>query len=212
MNQTEEQQIIALKNFWQRYGRLFMVLVLVSLLIGSGWTYWRQQQNTQADAASQLFQSMSTAYEESQKADARPELQVTIKTLGEQIIKEHAKTVYAQFAALMLAKVAVLNQQLPEAKQHLQWVIEHAKDEALLMTAFQRLARVALAMDDFAATEQALDKMTAAGFAAAKAEIRADLFYQQGKLDQARTEYQTALQSEDNRRVFVELKRDDIAK
>lgn len=211
MNQTEEEQIIALKNFWERYGRLLMIVVVVSLLLGSGWAYWQQQQNTQSDAASQLFQSMTTAYEESQKADAKPELQVTLKTLGEQIVKEHPKTVYAQFAALMLAKQSVLAKQLPEAKQHLQWVVERAKDEALLMTAYQRLARVTLAMQDFTATEQALEKMTAPGFSAAKAEIKADMFYQQGKLDQARTEYQTALQSDDNRRVFVELKRDDIA-
>jgi predicted negative regulator of RcsB-dependent stress response len=211
MNQTEEEQIIAVKNLWQQYGRWLMIVVVVSLLFGSGWAYWQQQQNIQADAASQLFQSMSSAYEETQKADAKPEPQITLKTLGEQIIKDHPKTVYAQFAALMLAKQAVLAKQLLEAKQHLQWVIDRAKDEALLMTAYQRLARVTLAMQDYAATEQVLEKMVSPGFSAAKAEIKADMFYQQGKLDQARTEYQAALQSEDNRRVFVELKRDDIA-
>jgi tetratricopeptide (TPR) repeat protein len=211
MNQTEEEQIQALKNFWQRYGRLLVAVIVVSLIVGSGWSYWRQQQNSQADAASQLFQSMSTAYEESQKADAKPELQTTLKTLGEQLIKEHQNTVYAQFAALMLAKQAVFEKKMPEAHTQLQWVIDRAKDEGILMTAYQRLARVTLAMQDYAATEQALAKMTAAGFAAAKAEITADMHYQQGKLEQARTDYQTALQSDENRRVFVELKRDDIA-
>ena len=50
-----------LVTFWQRYGRILLVLLIVGLAAFGGWLYWQHHQKTQAEAVSEQMDSVLDA-------------------------------------------------------------------------------------------------------------------------------------------------------
>ena len=59
MTDKEEREFI--KKWWNDYGKLLMVAVVVGLCVGFGWRYWRQHKITMSEQASATYQAMVTA-------------------------------------------------------------------------------------------------------------------------------------------------------
>lgn len=207
--QTEEEQIEGLKEVWRRHGVPVLTGVVLALVGVFSWNGWNNHQENKAVNASALYQSMleSILQDDTEASRARG------AELAEQLRKEYAGTQYAQFAALMQARLAVESGDFATAERLLGKVVADANDMALQEIARQRLARV-LAQLDRAEEGLALFQSTVSGeLLASREEVRGDLLLSLGRQADARQAYQAALQATGDQRARpqLQLKLDDLA-
>lgn len=184
---SEEEQVEALKGWWKENGRSTMMGVVLALGLGFGWQAWQKNTEQAAQNASNLYQQMLQAL-------SAEEDQTT--TIGRQIAKElkdsHRGTVYAQFAALHLARLAVNDGEPALAEQELRWTVAMADaSDDIHQIAQLRLARVLAAQDKY---DEALALLQSASgdFVASFAIAEGDILLQQGFEAEALTAYQGA--------------------
>ncbi len=190
---TEEEQVEALRNWWKENGRSTIVGIVLALGLGFGWQAWQQSREQAAENASLLYQQMleqlgaqlspGEAANDSDKA----------KEIAEQIKEAYRGSVYAQFAALHLARLAVNEGRLEAAEQELRWVLSMASSgDDVHQLAQLRLARVVAAQGD---PEGALAMLEGARteLVASYALTRGDILMAQGREDDARIAYETAV-------------------
>ena len=104
---------------------------------------------------------------------------------------EFDTSTYAQFGALMLARVEVQEGDLTAAAAQLQWVLEQQGDAEINALATIRLAKLLGAQGQY---DSALDLLVDGDDAwqLGRLEVRGDLLVAQGELDAARAAYEKA--------------------
>lgn len=136
---TEEEQVEALKRWWQENGRSTVIAIAVALSAAFGWQGWQRYQENQAAEASNLFSQMleaASALEEGADGSRFEELASTLR-------EQFPRSSYAQFAALHEARLAVEAGQNGEAERDLRWVLSRAQAGSDTHQVAQlRLARV----------------------------------------------------------------------
>jgi len=187
---TEEEQVEALKRWWDENGRSTIVAVVVALSAGFGWQGWQSYQQQSIAGASNIYQVLLQNIDgEATSGEQREK----IVSLSDQLKTEHAGSSYAQFAALHRAAMAVSENNLPEAEAQLRWVLSRAdKGGDIAQVTELRLARVLAATGS---EQQALDILQRAGtgsYAASYAMARGDVLLQLGREDEARDAYSDA--------------------
>ena len=186
---TEEEQVEALRKWWDENGRSTLAAVVLALAAGFGWQGWQEYRQSQAEAASVAYEELLDAV----RAGTSSENAATVKTLAERLKSNYGSTAYAQFAALHLARVAVADQDLAEAEEELRWVLTHNPDHELRLVAELRLARVKAAQGN---AEEALAIIQAAdpgAYEPAYLEVEGDIYSQLGDTDKAISAYERAL-------------------
>jgi len=187
---TEEEQVEAIRRWWDENGRSTIVAIVLALAAGFGWQGWKDYDQTRTENASHVYQAML----ESLNGAAAEEKEFTeAKDLAEQLRNEYTSTSYAQFAALHLAKLAVKSNDLEEAKTQLRWVLSKAPAKSDIADVAQlRLARVLASSGD---TDQALDILATGmggAYAASYALAQGDIYMQLDRPDDARNAYAKA--------------------
>lgn len=189
---TEEEQVEALRRWWNENGRSTIAAVVIALAAGMGWQAWQTHESRQLQQASDLYQALLRAIDKQEPSAPTPEG----TQLAEQIKSEFGGSAYAQFAALHLAAMAVNEGKLADAEAQLRWVLAKAPaDSDTARVARQRLARVLSSTGD---TEQALKLLTevpAGPYAASYAMAEGDVLLRAGRRDEARDAYSRALQA-----------------
>lgn len=188
---TEDEQVEAIRRWWDENGRSTLVAIVVALSAGFGWQAWKGHEAEQAEVASSIYQSML----ENLDGENRSVTQLKTATdLASQLKTEFPSTSYAQFAALHLASLAVSQDQLPQAETQLRWVLSKAgKGSDVAQVTELRLARVLAASGK---ADQAQDILQSAGtvsYSASYAVARGDVLLQLGRKDEARDAYTDAL-------------------
>jgi predicted negative regulator of RcsB-dependent stress response len=212
---TEEEQLEALKRWWNENGK--STIAAIALAVGGyfGWQGWQNQQQQQAEAASAMYQDLLEAAVVEPGQSLSESDKATATHLAGSLKSDHASSLYASQAALLMAKVAVEEARLEDAAAELEWVLAQKPGaEVELMTSL-RLARIAIAQQDYTKAQSLLTKPQAelGSFAAAYAEVRGDAYLAQGEADLARSEYQQSLQllaAGSSRRQILEMKINDI--
>ncbi len=187
---TEEEQLEALKRWWQENGRSTIFAIVLALGAGFGWQGYQGYEAQQSAAASQRYEMMMEAV----RASAQGGDPTTLKTLAGGIKEDYAGTGYADFAALHLARVAVQEGDLALAEQELRWVLSRNPGAELKLLTELRLAKVVAAQGD---PERALKILTAAepgAYAAAYAETEGDAWLLLDDREQAASAYQRAIE------------------
>ncbi|WP_339844688.1 tetratricopeptide repeat protein [uncultured Halopseudomonas sp.] len=207
--ETEEEQVEKIKELWKKHGVPLLTGVVIALAGVFGWQGWGNYQDNKAANASALYQSML----ESVLGDGGTEDRARGAELAEQIREEYSGTRYAQFAALMQARLAVEAEDLPAAEALLNEVVGDAGDPVMEEVARQRLARVLAAQDR---AEEALELLTgevSGALLASREEVRGDLLLELGREADARTAYQAALAAleDPQARPQLQLKLNDLA-
>ena len=207
--QTEEEQVEKIRELWNRHGIPLLTGVAIALVGVFGWQGWTNYQENKAANASALYQNMLETVLAGESEEARPRG----AELAEQIRSEYAGTRYAQFAALMQARLAVEAGDMESAEAALREVIDKAGDDTLQEVARQRLARV---LADQERGEEGLELFSGevnGALLAGREEVRGDLLLGLGRVDEARQAYLAAIEAiaDPRDRPQLQLKLDDLA-
>ncbi|MEE4147164.1 MAG: tetratricopeptide repeat protein [Halieaceae bacterium] len=188
---TEEEQVEALRRWWQENGRSTIVAIVLALGVGFGYQGWKSHVETSSEGASDLYQRMLQAF--SAPALSPEQQQIAVQLAG-QLKTEYAGSTYAQFAAMQLARVAVGANDLAAAQSELRWILGKAdKGSDVARLAQLRLARVLAAAGE---AEQALTILDQGGegpYKASYAVARGDILLSMGRKDEASESYAAAL-------------------
>lgn len=185
---TEEEQVEALRNWWKENGQSTIVGIVLALGLGFGWQAWQKNQVVSAENASALYQQMlqSLSVDEAASRELGREL-------ASQIKEDYRGSTYAQFAALHLARLAVIDEQPAEAERQLRWALSMADSgDEVHQVAQLRLARVMAAQGQ---SEEALALLQGArtDFVASYAIARGDILLSMGQESEALVAYESAV-------------------
>lgn len=212
---TEEEQVEALKSWWNE-NWVSIVLPIILVLGGYlGWNFWQDRQHAQAEAASNLYQQLSQAAQTQPGEQLSAEQKAKIGELSEQLLADHSNSLYANMTNLLLARIHVDDGELVAAQQRLEDIVNAPANEAMGQVATARLARVLAAQGEYDAALSKISQTASEAFKALYAEVRGDIYLAQGKATEANAAYQQAmaslLPSEFNRRSLIQLKLDAVA-
>ncbi|MFK7732943.1 MAG: YfgM family protein [Pseudomonadales bacterium] len=187
---TDEEQIEAIKSWWDENGKSTLFTVVLAIGATFGWQQWQTSKQETLEAASTQYQQLLSV---SQTAERTASQSATAEHLVEDIKKNWPKTTYAHFAALQAAKMNVQENDLEGAQQQLQWVIDNnAPEPAITAIARLRLARVVFAEKGAEEALAVIDNVETGPYKALYAEFRGDLHDELGHLDLAEQQYSLA--------------------
>jgi predicted negative regulator of RcsB-dependent stress response len=180
----EQEQLDALKAFWNKQGSLItwaLLLVLGGIAAWNGYNYWQREQATKAAA---MFEELDRA---ALAGDAEKAGRVfsDLKT-------GFARTALAQQGGLLAAKVQASKGQADAAKASLAWVAENGVEEEMRTIARLRLSGLQADAKQFDEAQKTLDLAKAEGFEGLVADRRGDNYLALGKKAEAKTAYQAA--------------------
>jgi predicted negative regulator of RcsB-dependent stress response len=201
----EQEQIAAIKGWWNDYGKLVLLVAIACLVTVAGFQGWRYYRAQQTERAATLYNQLMEA---ERGNDAK-----RVRDIAGQIIDSHGSSQYAGMAALAAAKAGVATGELEDAKKRLQWASERAKEDELRDVARLRLAGVLLDEKKYDEALKLLAVKSGDSFAMLYADLRGDVLSAQGKAADARKEYQQALdksEANSNYRRLIELKIDAL--
>ena len=184
LHRTDEERLESLKNWWSEHGRTLIAGVVLGLAGVSGWTFWLDYERDRAEDASALFQTASEA--------AASEDHAAVRAAASTLLSDHDGSGYAAAASLLLARSALLEGEVEEAKAHLRWVLDHAELPELHDVARLRLAEANFDSGAFEEALALLDERPAGAFTAASDELRGDIHFARGEPDQARDAWERA--------------------
>lgn len=213
---TEEEQLEALKRWWDENGKSTVIGVVLAVAGYFGWEGYQAQQQNAAEAASLNYQNLVEAMQAQIGSQAAPseEQQATARHLAKILKEEHPSSLYAAQAALFMAQQAQQQGDLDKAAEELQWILEAGVERPLELLVTSRLARIQFAQQNYDGAIATAADADSGVFKAAFAEIRGDALLAKGDAQAARAAYQMAinnLQSADrSRQVFLEMKLNDI--
>lgn len=201
--ETEEQQVEALKKWWSENGNYLVAGVVLGLGILFGWNSWKDNRETQAQVASEVFAQLTVAVESSSFDEA--------KALDAKLTQDYDGTPYAALGSLAMARVYVEQDNLAEAEARLRWTIDHARQQELREVARLRLAQVLIAEEKYADALTMLATELPPAYISLIEELRGDALRAQGKLAEARAAYDKALLTAGGRAEYLQLKRDAVS-
>ena len=186
----EQEQLDQIKSFWNQWGNLItgvITLALVCLAAWNGWNYWQQRQAAQAAV---LFDTFENA---SKQAD----LTLMARSLADLQDQFPRVTLTAQ-ASLLAAKTYFDKDKPADADKPLEWVVEHASDQAYVGMARLRLSALAIERKDTAKARTWIEgKTVPPGFQALFDDRLGDIALIEGKHDEAKTHFSSAYKAMD---------------
>ncbi len=183
----EQEQLDALKAFWNKQGNLITWTLVIALGGFGAWNGWNWWQRDQAAKAGALFDELDRA---AQNNDAERSLRVFTD-----LKDRYPRTAYAQQAGLLAAKVQVAKGQGDAAKASLAWVADNAVEDEVRSIARLRLAAVQADAKQFDEALKTLDAVKGEGFEALVADRRGDVLMAAGKATEAKAAWLQAYRS-----------------
>jgi len=210
VSRTEDEELAVIRDWWQRNGKPLLTGGALALVVVFGWQAWQKHQLAEAQGASVLYQQL---LETSLVADGQADVGKVAELAGK-LKTEFSGSHYAQYASLLLAKVAVEAGKLDDARAELQAVLDKPVDATLGELARQRLARVLAAQGK---TEDALKLLAGdadQAFVASREELKGDLLVKLERSDEALQAYEKAKAALTAEAAVggLQIKIDDLAK
>lgn len=186
LDHEEQEQLAALKGWWEEHGNLVVAAILAVAIGVGGWRGWNWYQNKQSLEASALYEMLTRAV---QASDAK-----TMRDASGALAESYPRTLYASLGALVAARYYFDHHELKDAKAQLEWVLERSRSDDMKDLARLRLAAMLL---DEKAYDQALKQLDAPrgdAYAAQYAALRGDVLVAKSQTKEARAAYQVALE------------------
>lgn len=201
--QTEEQQVEAIKGYWEENGNMIIAGIVIGFAGFIGFNYYKDSKLTDELTISNNYQTLI----ESSATDKK-----TFSENAEKFINENSTTSYASLTALALAKEAASTQDWASAEAQLATAISSAPTDGIKGIATLRLARVQIQLEQYDKAFTTLEKSLPESFTASVEEIKGDIYLLQGKKELARNAYQVAIASDGlASSPSLQMKLDDLA-
>ena len=203
---TETEQLEALKKWWKRYNNIITITLSVILLLISGYKYWNWHQEKINQQASMTYENLMLAFSNQDNKGVRG--------YANQLLKDYADTVYSDAARLTLAKLYVLQEKYPKAKEALSYVANHSKMPTLQQLAKIRLARLLAAEKSYDQALKELSTVDGNAYMPVVNELRGDVYAATGQYQQAVLSYKKAIveaQTHGMGNLLLEMKTNELA-
>lgn len=201
--ETEEEQVKALKDWWNENGRSVIAGVVIGVAGLGGFKYWSNHHEQQAFIASDLYSNIRNAIVAQDEA--------AIIATATELKESYAGTPYAAHGALLLAKAKADKDDNAAAIENLQWAIDNTKEESIKAIAQLRLARVYIEDNALDNAETLLSQDYPFAYESLLMEVRGDLFVSRGDLAAARQSYQRAIETADENSInYLKMKSDHL--
>lgn len=212
---TEEEQIEALKRWWKE-NWLSIVLPIVVAVVGYvGWTFWQDNREQRAQVASDQYQQLLEMVEAEPGSELTDEQKTNVRAQATSIMEEFGDSMYADLSGLLLARLAVEDDNYGEAENILRTVAAQSDNAGLVQLANARLAKVLLNLGKHDEALSLVGQPQDQAYKSLYAEIRGDIYLAQNKPEEAHTAYQEAMEALDpqqfSRRGLLQVKLDSTA-
>lgn len=214
---TDEEQIEALKRWWEDNGSSVIIGIVLVLAVLFGSRYWQSSRLAVAEEASEIYLQLSDAVLADTDLTVTDEELITALGFHNTLKDEFVNSVYSRYSALMMARLYVQREELDAAAGELRWILDNpglglfnSINEEFELTARSRLARIILSQGDAEGALALLSEVEPGTFAGNFAEIEGDAYSALGRPEEARAAYQRALDLGVNAEL-VELKLNDIS-
>lgn len=194
----EQERIAAIKAWWEDNARWVYASIAVAVIAIAGWRGWEYWGRVQDEEASALSQELAKVRGDPKKA----------MDMAQALAEKYPRTFYASEGSLIAARSAFETGDLAGAAARLEWVVRNGRPEHQGVARL-RLAAVLLDQKKPKEALEVLDKLTDPAFAALAADLRGDIHFSQGRLDEARASYKLSMEKADARsptRGLTELK------
>lgn len=201
--QTEEQQVEAIKSYWQQNGNTIIAGVALGFAGFIGFNLYQDNKFEEELVVSDNYQALIEQSGKDSKA---------FIANGEKFISENGNNSYVSLTALALAKESASHKDWPQVQKQLTTAIESAPTDGIKAIASLRLARVQVQLEQYSDALATLNNNLPESFTAAIEEIKGDAYLQQGKNDLARSAYQAAIAADGiATSPSLQIKLDDLA-
>ena len=190
---SDEEQLESLKRWWKENGTQLLIMVVVVIGGWFGWQQWQDAREQKAAAASAIYSDIMELSGRGPVETLTDENKMRLLELAESLRVDYEGSQYAQYANMMLARMAVGDEDLGKAAELLQEVMESSDDSELANIARIRLARVEVAQDNYTRALEILDVEVPMAMTSLFAELRGDVHYYLEDFAAARAAYQSAL-------------------
>jgi len=185
--ETEEQQVEAIKKWWQENYKMVVFLGLVGLTAIVGVQQWKQNNVISGQTASAEYDHVLSTIRDETKEPVKHQVNI--------LLDEYSDYPYAALSAMLEAKQLIADGKAEQAEEKYQWVIANAKAQNL-----QHISRVRLAslMASQGKNEQALKLLSnidEGSFKASYLEVKGDILVALKRIEEARSAYDQALQA-----------------
>ena len=181
----QQEQISALKSWWEQYGTLVTGIAAAAAVVSVGWQGYNWYSNKVAAEASGMYSSVQQAIGRDDDAATRG--------AADALRAEHGGSVYAEFGSLLAASHLFAKGDTAQAQAALQWQVDKGSDALLRDIARLRLAAVHLSAGEHDAAIKVLEAAPDASLRARFDDLRGDVLTAAGKPADARKAYQAAL-------------------
>jgi len=184
----EQEQLAALKHWWEDNARFVYAAAAALVLSVGGWKGWQYWSQVQGEDAAAMVAEL-------------PKLRGDAKKTGDiaqAIIDKHPRSFYASEAALVSAQASFEAGDLATAQARLEWVLKSGREEHRGIARL-RLAAVLLDLKKHQEALELLEANKDEAWAALAADLKGDILFAQGRNDEARAAYKLALEKADPR-------------
>lgn len=182
---SEEETIEQIKEWIAKNGLATLIVIVLVVAGMIGWNAWRNHKQSVAGKASVVYETMMT---DLQKGD-----DAKTKASAESLVKQYPGGTYADFAHLVLAKLAVSSDDLKTAAAQLKPVADKPAADELGFVARTRLARVYLQEGNLDEASKVVSMKFPKAWQGSVMELKGDIALAQHKDKAARDAYTTAL-------------------
>ena len=190
---SDEEQLESLKRWWKENGAQLLIMVVVVVGGWFGWQQWQDYREQTAAAASAIYSDIMELSGQRPVETLTQEDKTRLQDLAESLRIDYKGSQYAQYANMMLARMAVGDDELGKAAELLQQIIDTSDDAELANIARIRLVRVEIAQDNYPRALEILDVDVPSAMTSLFAELRGDVYYYLEDFAAARAAYQSAL-------------------
>jgi predicted negative regulator of RcsB-dependent stress response len=182
----EQENLTAIRNWWED-NALYLYIAIAVAVLGiagyKGWQYWSREQ---AEDAAALYGVI-------EKSDKAKKIEAI-----DGLVAKHPRSFYTSEAQLVAARELFDAGKLPEAAQRLDWVLKNGREEHRGV-ARVRLAAVLLDQKKPAEALELLDANKDESYAALVADLKGDVLFSQGRIDEARASYKLVVEKSEAR-------------